>query len=88
MIRNNYTQFVHEFIGNDGVTYYAVAAWDSQHNNWYRPLTKREIEANGNLFYGMYGSLPYLGGYTTRTAALRAARRMFGYLYDSKEEEK
>jgi len=78
MIRKDYTQFLHEYVDDDGVARYAVARWDAKHGTYTRPLYAAERKANPGAF-AIYGTLDYLGGYTTRAAALRAARRLFSY---------
>lgn len=71
-----YTQFIHPYTDANGNTRYAVARWDAKNRTYTRPLNAAERKANPGAF-AIYGSLDYLGGYTTRAAALRAARRMF-----------
>ena len=82
MARGKYTQFVHEYEGEYGVTRYAVAMWDNKMGTWTRPLTARERKANGGSVTAEYGPLWYLGGYADRKKALAQARKLFGYLYD------
>ena len=84
-MKKNFTQFVHEYEDENGVTRYAVAAKDEVHHQYWRPMTKAEKKANGDssaVWVSGYNAISYLGGYTDRRKALRQARQLFGYVYD------
>lgn len=80
MTRNpkaDYTQYVHEYTDEKGRTRYAVAAWDDNHAQFICPLDKRTRELTG--CYAEFSRTPAgLGGYLTRSKALRRARYLFG----------
>jgi len=77
MLRNNYTQYIHEFVNKRGQTRYAVARWDAGRGQYIRPLDKTEYKLTGCS--AEFARKP--GGvqnYADRTKALRRARYLFG----------
>jgi len=80
--KRNFKQYVHEFVDSRGTTRYAVCDWDEEHAQFTRPMDAGERALTGCHTY--FGKTPAdLGGYTSRRAALRRAR----YLYGDREAE-
>ena len=77
MARKDFTQYVHEFEDDKGVTRYAVAEWDSFHNNWVVPMDARQAKATG-CHSECARTLKGIGGYIDRKIALRRARYLYG----------
>lgn len=80
MSRNSkvdYTQYVHEYTDDQGRTRYAVAEWDADKAQYTAPLDKRTYELTG--CFAEFARTPKgIGGYLTRSKALRRARYLFG----------
>jgi hypothetical protein len=77
--RNDYTQYVHEYVDKNGRTLYAVGQWDESRGEYYRPMDAGERAANGgNVFAYISRDVRNMGAYTSRTQALRRARYLFG----------
>lgn len=83
MTRNktvDYTKYIHEFEDKNGKIRFAVAEWNEQSAEFICPLDKRTQQLTG--CYAKFSKTPSgLGGYITRTQALRRAR----YLFSEKE---
>ena len=71
----NYSQYVHEFVGQDGRTRWAVA--EHKNGQYIRPHDAGEYKATGCLA-SFAGTPAGIGGYLTRAQALRRARYLFG----------
>ncbi|MFA6270315.1 MAG: hypothetical protein WC657_03845 [Candidatus Paceibacterota bacterium] len=73
----DYTQYVHEFIDDQGVTRYAVGEWIESAGQYQCPL-----DANSRKLTGCHTECARtpsgLGGYKTKRQALRRARYIFG----------
>ena len=77
--KQSFTQYVHEFIDEQGRRRWAVARWDDKNGEYYCPLSADERRANGGEVFAIVSrSLEYLGGYLNRQQALRRARYLFG----------
>lgn len=80
----DYTQYVHEFVNENGETRYAVAEWNEQAGQYQRPLTRHDAELTG-CSAEFCKNLNYFGGYIDRARALRRARYLFGQ--ENEDEE-
>lgn len=81
--RVDYTQFVHEFLNDNDERRYAVAEWVEQAAQYQWPLDYRIQQLTGC-------SAGYCGGaedcdniYRDRVKALRRARYLFGYQFET-----
>jgi len=75
----NYAQYVHAFVDANGVTRYAVGAWDEEKGQYTCPMTDGEMAATG--CHTKFAKTPAgLGGYVSRARALRRARYIFGQM--------
>lgn len=73
----DFTQYIHEFVDDDGKTRYAVGVWNPQSGQFTAPLDARTRKLTG-CFAEFSGSAKGLGGYLSRKEALRRARYLFG----------
>ena len=74
--RQNFRQYVHDFITPDGERRYAVGYWDERRGQYQAPLDRTTAKLTGCS--GKFSQLP--GGmdtYDNRTQALRRARYLF-----------
>ena len=84
MTRAIYDKYVHEFVDRQGVTRYAVAAWNQASGQYTSPLTRVEQKLTG-CSSEFCRDLNYFGGYTSRRDALRRARYLFGLEEEGEE---
>jgi len=76
-VRQDFTQYIHEFVDDYGQTRFGVARWDESHGQFIAPLDASTAKATG-CFAGFARSIKGIGGYTSRKRALRRARYLFG----------
>jgi len=75
--RRSFTQFVHEYTDDNGVTRYCVAQWQGDKNEYVVPHDARTRALTG--CFASFARTPNgLGGFTDRRKALRRARYLFG----------
>ena len=80
MSRNSavdFTKYVHEFVDDEGKTRYAVGQWDEKNAQFTAPLDARTRKLTG-CFAEFSRTAKGLGGYLSRSDALRRARYLFG----------
>ena len=76
-MKAKFTKYVHEFTDDFGETRYAVAEWDEFHGQWVAPLDHNTRKLTG-CSAEFARTLKGLGGYKSRTRALRRARYLYG----------
>ena len=74
--KRDFTQYVHEFTNDDGVTRYAVARWDQDKGQFVRPLDDTEAKATGCMAE-FARRAQGVQNYADRRRALRRARYLF-----------
>jgi hypothetical protein len=72
----DYTQYVHEYVDDNGKTRYAVGQWVESAGQYQCPLDNRTAELTG-CYAEFARTAKGLGGYLTRSKALRRARYLF-----------
>lgn len=75
--RMDWTQFVHEFVDDNGQTRYAVAEWDEERGQYVRPFDASEYKLTGcsKEFAKRPGGVQ---SFKSRKQALARARYLFG----------
>jgi hypothetical protein len=79
MSRNSqvdYTQYIHEFVDDDGKTRFAVGQWSQENGQFTTPLDARTRKLTG-CSAEFSRTAKGLGGYLKRSDALRRARYLF-----------
>lgn len=76
-MKEKFDRYVHEFTDSQGRSRFAVAEWDEASNQFRCPLSKKDQELTG-CHTEFARRVSDLGGYLSRTKALRRARYIFG----------
>lgn len=74
----DFTQYVHEYTGENGETLYTVAEWDHDKAQFTRPMDSTEHKLTGCFLIFSRTAKGMSGTFRDRKRALRRARYLFG----------